>query len=1034
MNNFTQIINDRDWENQHVVNRNTLSGHAPLKSYHDTSAAINNEHSKNQILLNDNWKFKCFPRPEKVEQAATEVDFDDSEWDSIKVPSNWQLQGHDKPIYTNIKYPFPDTPPYIPNENPTGLYRLSFDLNTQGLPESKTITFHGVNSAFHLWCNGVWIGYSQDSRLPAEFDLTEQLVQGTNHLAVMVMRWSDGSYLEDQDMWWLSGIFRDVVLTAKPKISIQDVTIRTDLDACYRDATLNVIVKKNHVDLPRQDSPYKAKIDLYDELGTPIVQDQIVSFKNQQKDERGGYSELAQIAIPVIDPIKWSAENPYLYRCIVTLLDENEAIVDIEAYNVGFRSVEISDGQLKVNGERVLIRGANRHEHDPITGHALSVESMIQDILLLKQHNFNAVRTAHYPNDPKWYDLCDEYGLYLVDEANIESHGQYPMSRLSDDSSWLNAYMERMIRMVERDKNHPSIIIWSLGNESGNGCNHHAMYHWTKNYDPTRPVQYEGGGSPKATTDIICPMYARIEEDANGKGETTRPGIKNWLGLPNETRPLILCEYAHAMGNSLGNFHKYWEAFRQYPRLQGGFIWDWVDQGITKTDENGNEFFAYGGDFGDTINDRQFCINGLVFPDRTLHPTVLEAKKCQQFYQFQFKDSDQLAIQVTSENLFTNSDDETLYWNITKDGIEILNGEATFDLAAKESKTIVLIKDRPQQEAGADYHINIEVRLTTDKPWALAGHVTAIEQFVLPNVEKLAWQNDGIIFPPSLVTNDQRIKVSALDFNIEFDCKTGLIDLWEVNGVNYLKKGLKDNFFRAPLDNDIGTSEADTIDESAFVSMWNKAGIKRIESVCTKIDSTTLSSDVIVISHFNHYADGKLVIATRWQYSIDFDGEVTVSVVVNVSDDMPTLPRVGATFAISSEKHDSVTYYGRGPHENYPDRKYSAHVGMHSLSIDDMYTPYIFPSENGLRCDVKKATINNLFITGQYHLGISRFEHAAIAEAKHTNDLKPSDKLYVCIDGFHMGVGGDDSWTPSVHPEYLLKQERYQYEFKIQFC
>ncbi len=500
----------------------------------------------------------------------------------------------------------------------------------------------------------------------------------------MVIRWSDGSYLEDQDMWWLSGIFRDVTLLSKPQHCIEDVFITPDLDACYRDGSLSVVTSISAPDT------YQVQVQLFDGEQA-VTEPRIDRPHNRRIDERGTWDDVVFQTLHVREPKKWTAETPNLYRLVVSLLDENGTHLESEAYPVGFRKVEITDGQLKLNGKPLLIRGVNRHEHHPELGHVMTEEDMIRDICLMKQYNFNAVRTAHYPNHPRWYELCDQYGLYVCDEANIETHGMQPMNRLSSDPQWAHAYMSRYTQMVMRDKNHPSIIIWSLGNESGHGSNHNAMYAWSKNYDPSRPVQYEGGGSNTTATDIIAPMYARvntvIEDEAVPKW-----AIKKWVSLPNETRPLILCEYAHAMGNSLGSFNDYWDAFRDYPRLQGGFIWDWVDQGLSQWDENGQHFWAYGGDFGDEINDRQFCINGLIFPDRTVHPTLEEAKYCQRMItvSLQEQTKDACTLLVTNENLFRATDNEQLNWSLLEDGKVIQTGSLALNVEATAKQVLRL--------------------------------------------------------------------------------------------------------------------------------------------------------------------------------------------------------------------------------------------------------------------------------------------------------------------------------------------------------
>lgn len=721
----SEIIQRRDWENPLVVNCNTFKAHSPLFSYTSEQCALEKK-CTHRRTLNGQWQFSLLSSPEQLQEEYVARNYDDSEWDTISVPSNWQLQGFDKPIYTNVKYPFDVNPPYVPKDNPTGCYRTEFTLTDEDLSHTQRIIFDGVNSAFHLWCNGVWVGYSQDSRLPAEFDLSNYLNSGQNTIAVMVIRWSDGSYLEDQDMWWLSGIFRGVTLLAKPKYCIEDVHITPDLDASYRNGSLDI---QTRISAP---VGYQVKVQLFEKL-SPITEAQIDSANNRQIDERGSYDDAVFQSLVIESPKKWSAEQPNLYRLVVSLLDENGQHVDSEAYQVGFRKVQILDDQLCLNGKPLLIRGVNRHEHHPELGHVMTEEDMIQDICLMKQNNFNAVRTAHYPNHPRWYELCDEYGLYVCDEANIETHGMVPMNRLTNDPIWSHALLSRYTQMVLRDKNHPSIILWSLGNESGHGSTHDAMYAWSKDFDPSRPVQYEGGGADTKATDIICPMYSRVDES---KIEEVDPkwALKEWVSLPNERRPLILCEYSHAMGNSLGSFNKYWQAFRDFPRLQGGFIWDWVDQGLSKHDENGHHFWAYGGDFGDTINDRQFCINGLMFPDRTPHPALEEAKYCQRFFTTSINQisAQSVELHVQNEHLFSSSHNEKLRWTLLENGSPILSGEVDLDIRPQQEQKIEIQLDY-QQKTEALYHLNTDIELIGETPWAPAGHTLASEQFTIAN-------------------------------------------------------------------------------------------------------------------------------------------------------------------------------------------------------------------------------------------------------------------------------------------------------------
>ncbi|HGI7034821.1 TPA: beta-galactosidase, partial [Klebsiella oxytoca] len=691
---FHQILAREDWQNQTITHLNRLPAHPTFASWRDTDAARKNQPSAFRRRLDGQWQFSWARSPFDVDARWLEDDLPDSR--STPVPSNWQMQGYDAPIYTNVRYPIDTTPPRVPQENPTGCYSLTFRVDESWRADGQTqIIFDGVNSAFHLWCNGEWVGYSQDSRLPAAFDLSPYLQPGDNRICVMVMRWSAGTWLEDQDMWRMSGIFRSVWLLNKPTLHLCDVQLTPQLDALYRDAELLVNLSvASPVALLEE---LTVKVELWDD-------DRLVASHQQSPgspiiDERGNYAERAAIRLPVERPALWSAETPDCYRAVVSLWRGDEPI-EAEAWDIGFRRVEIKNGLLLLNGKPLLIRGVNRHEHHHQRGQVVTEEDMVQDILLMKQNNFNAVRCSHYPNTPRWYELCNRYGLYVVDEANIETHGMVPMNRISDDPAWLPAFSARVSRMLQSNRNHPSIIIWSLGNESGGGGNHEAMYHWLKRNDPSRPVQYEGGGADSTTTDIICPMYARVDRD---QPIPTVPkwGIKKWISLPGEQRPLILCEYAHAMGNSLGNFADYWQAFRDYPRLQGGFIWDWADQAISKTFDDGSVGWAYGGDFGDKPNDRQFCMNGLVFPDRRAHPSLIEAKHAQQYFQFALLAQSPLRIRLSSEYLFRATDNEELRWQVQAAGETFAEGSVKLALCPEGQSELTLC-DALTLPAGAE--------------------------------------------------------------------------------------------------------------------------------------------------------------------------------------------------------------------------------------------------------------------------------------------------------------------------------------------
>ncbi|WP_145595419.1 beta-galactosidase [Yersinia aleksiciae] len=1032
---LSQILSRRDWENPQVTQYHRLEAHPPFQSWRDINAAQSDSPSAQRQLLNGLWSFSYFTQPEHVPDNW--IDQDLAGVKTLPVPANWQLHGYDTPIYTNVQYPIPVDPPYVPKENPTGCYSRDFTLAPDWLASGQTrIIFDGVNSAFYLWCNGVWVGYSQDSRLPAEFDLTPYLQAGNNRIAVLVLRWSDGSYLEDQDMWRMSGIFRDVSLLHKPEIHLRDIHIATHLSPEFSSANLDVMAAINipplDINDPLVTEAYQVRVQLWlvDKLIASLQQ----PLGTQVIDERGHYSDRTRLCLRVEQPSLWNAEQPTLYRAVVSLLNNRNELIEAEAYDVGFRQVAIHQGQLKVNGKAILVRGVNRHEHHPQTGQVIDEESMRQDIILMKQHNFNAVRCSHYPNHPLWYRLCDRYGLYVVDEANIETHGMQPMGRLADNPQWFSAFSERVTRMVQRDRNHPCIIIWSLGNESGHGATHDALYRWVKSSDPTRPVQYEGGGANTPATDIVCPMYARVDEDQPFPA-VPKWSIKKWVGLPDESRPLILCEYAHAMGNSFGGFARYWQAFRQYPRLQGGFVWDWVDQSLTRHDEHGQPYWAYGGDFGDKPNDRQFCMNGLVFPDRSPHPSLYEAQCAQQFFQFSLVSTTPLVISVTSEYLFRSSDNERLYWRIECGGEIVLEGSLTLYLLPESTRHYTLAEQLPIIDNPDNLWLNVEIRQVSKTPWSPSDHRSAWHQWHLPqalSTQPSPLPEDNALSPLQLHQDTHHIMVTHQQQRWQFNRQSGLLEQWWVGENPMLLSPLCDQFVRAPLDNDIGISEATRIDPNAWVERWEKAGMYHLEPRCLSLQADSLSSSIQISAEYSYEYAGQRLLHTHWLYRFDQQGRMTIDVRTQVATALPPPARIGMCCQLS-DIAERVDWIGLGPHENYPDRQLSAQYSHWSQPLEQMHTAYIFPSENGLRCNTSTLNYGHWRMTGHFHFGISRYSTEQLMTTSHQHLLKPEQGTWLNIDGFHMGVGGDDSWSPSVHLNDLLTDKIYQYQVCWQY-
>jgi beta-galactosidase len=1013
-----------DWENPEVIGRNKEPGHCTLVPYPDTETALQCEREASPFYksLNGKWKFNWVRKPSERPLDFYKSEYDVSGWDEIPVPSNWQMHGYGRPIYLNMRFPFPSNPPHIPHSyNPVGSYRREFTVPAGWDGRQVFIHFDGVKSAFYLWVNGQLLGYSQGSMTPAEFNITKYIRPGKNILAVEVYRWSDGSYLEDQDMWRLSGIYRNVYLFSSPSVHIRDFFVRCDLDKQYKDGIVMIrpkLICFTDVDM----KGWTVQAQLYDERKQPVFTEPLskkaLAILNEQYPQRDNV-KFALLEQKVSNPKKWSDELPNLYTLVLTLKDAKGKTIEAESCKVGFRKVEIKDGQLLINGRSIKLFGVNRHEHDPDHGRAIPLSRMLQDIKLLKQNNINAVRTSHYPDDPHWYDLCNQYGIYLIDEANLESHGL--KGYLSNVAEWHSAFVERAIRMVERDKNHPSIIFWSLGNETGCGPNHAAMAGWIKEYDPTRPIHYEGAaGKPTDYyyVDMISRMYARI------------PEIIRLATDPVDDRPMVLCEYAHAMGNSVGNLKEYWDAIRSHKRLIGGFIWDWADQGLRKTSTDGKQFWAYGGDYGDNPNDGNFCCNGLIQPDRKLNPSIYEVRKVYQRISVTPVELPAGRILIRNEYDFSNLNFVNILWELTADGKTIQKGKLSkLSLDPGKDKEISIPFEEPKLQPGAEYWLKISFALADDAPWAARGHVAAWEQFKIPFDVPQAPSAEVAAMPPlKLQKSANALSVIGKDFELIVGKSSGVIESLKFGSKELIAEPLIPNFWRVPIDNDIGNNMPRRL------SVWRRAGQDRTVG---KVESEQISPQVVRIT-----VDATLSVGTDCKYTsvctVFGSGDIIVDGSIEPSSELSrNMPRFGMQMAIPGEFY-TMSWFGRGPNESYWDRKTGSAVGLYSGPVDEQFHPYVRPQETGNKTDVRWLALTNKEGVGLLAVGMPLLSASAwpftmddLEKARHNNELPRRKTITVNLDYKQMGVGGDDSWGARTHPEYTLPSGAYGYRFRL---
>jgi beta-galactosidase/beta-glucuronidase len=996
-------INMLNIEDPGRQNLNTLPPHAWFLPFHNPQSPIPvfPENSSKVLSLNGDWDFLLFDRPGLVPIDILSNQYHWEKSTAIPVPGCWELHGYDRPQYLNMMYPFPVEPPFVPIQNPTGVYHREFEIPQQWQDQEIILTFLGMSSAFEVYVNGNFVGGSKGSHLCSEFSITPFLsISDRNTLTVMVYKWSDGSYLEDQDIWRLHSIFRDVYLTSRPASHIQDVEIKPDFDPENSQGLLSLSFKTN------DQSALTAQILLSD------PSEEIILNKFENTDSK------FTVTLPNILP--WSAETPYLYQLKVVTINDNENFREVIGFNIGFKRIEIKDQQFFLNNHPITLKGVNRHEFDPDSGWAISRESMEKDITLMKQFNINTVRTSHYPNHPYWYYLCDRFGMYVIDEADLETHGFQltgNWSQLSDDTEWTPAYLDRAVRMVEQDKNHPSIIMWSLGNESGYGQNHDQMASWIKAKDSTRPVHYEGAGDAEVV-DIVSVMYPSIKSLQHA-GEN--PG--------NDPRPFFICEYAHAMGNSPGSLNKYWGLIDKYPRLIGGCVWDWVDQGLLYHGQSFNPSFLYGGDFGDIPNDGNFCINGLVSPDRQPHPSLYELKYWHQPVLIDEVDSENGSVILKNRYNFLALGHLLAHFAVKIEG-EIQNegflNLSNFQPATKKRFIIPALKSTVG--VGKEAWLEITFSLKENTNWADKGHIVAKDQLVLfqpKQLGRIRKKNDHFSVRES--ENKSELILSSASQTFRFNTTTGWIDSWQIQEKKILTAPLELNIWRAPTDNDKNIAEE-----------WVLDGLNRSISRMTEFSIQNESEDSLQINVYGNMAAAGWTPHSHYHIQYHFlpSGDVRIDLAFKPHHLQNRLPRLGFKTQLNP-CFDQVTWYGRGPHESYPDRKDSALVDFHTSHISDLFHYYINPQETGNRSEVRWLRLigegcPGCEIIGMPLLNFSLHHYSLknLTEAKHIHELVWEPAPYLYIDLGQTGLGSN-ACGPDTLPKYRLDPKDYQFSFVL---
>ena len=1045
--NVPVVYDAEPWENPSVDGINRDEARATAYSYSSIKEALagNREKSGRMMSLNGYWDFSYAVKP-----ADAPKDFYKSRvsgWKKIIVPSSIEMQGYDKPIYKSAVYPFrPVNPPHVPQDyNGVGSYQRTFTLPQNWKDLNITLHFGGVSSGFKVWLNGKFLGYGEDSFLPSEFNITPYLQAGENIVSVQVIRWSDGYFLEDQDQWRMSGIHREVMLLAEPKLRIADFQWQAKLDKHYKDATFSI--RPRIENLTGKAVPgYKVEARLFDKNNKEVLQKPLERSVESMINEI--YPRLDNVKFGLLEtklknPDKWSDDQPNLYTLTLSLLDSAGQTLEVKSCKVGIRSIEFGkdDGKLLINGKVTYLYGVNRPDHDPVKGKALSREDILNDVRTIKRFNFNCIRTSHYPMDPYMYDLCDEYGILVIDEANLETHGLG--SKLSNDPMWTGAYLDRATRMVMRDKNHPSIIIWSLGNEAGRGPNHAAMAGWIHDFDITRPVHYEPAqGTPQAEgyIDPTDPRYPKTNDHSHRlqnpidqpyvdivsrmyPGLYTAPLLANQQNGDN--RPIFFVEYSHAMGNSNGNLKEFWDQWRSTKRIIGGAIWEFKDQGLLKKDSAGVEYYAYGGDYGERYFDN-FTIKGIVASDGRPKPEIYECKHVFQPAICTLVDAAKGLIKIKNWHSTASLSQYDVYLQVREDGNIIAKKQLPHINLAADHDTVISIKQYlPGLKAGHEYLADIHFNLAEDKPWATKGYEIAADQFELtglPGIKPVANRFGEI----SVDDANAAYTLSSNNFKIKVDKTNGALSSYLWQGQQQVFAPLLPHFTRPVTDNDHRGWKAEKKLKAWFINQpkLKNIGIDRSAKGMVKINSTyTLINDSASVNV---------------TYTINSQGAIKVDYNLVADKSLPDLPKVGMQMGVLNAD-TNITYYGRGPYENYIDRLTGSEAGIYTQAISQFMEPYVVPQENGNRTGVRWMLLHDktkgLLVVADSLLSMSAWPYTEdnILRAKHTNKLKGAGFITLNIDLIQMGVGGNDSWSEVAAPleQYRVKSKNYRYSFYI---